>query len=271
MEHSLREEEAILEKYAAREMIGHGVHGRVYLCSWHGRASAIKILVGRTAQHELHNNKCIQDLRKLAPRSVSQFMPEILETGVFGCIGYIIMEVLDELSERSREQLFSPLCKRPRAEQLEALTNPAFVDAIAANLLHSGYTEVVASTTASAAIAALKARRLSDSHDRIIIDRVYDAAARALRSSRSNADLLAAANNAIARISEARSVPCASGAIHLHDAAGKSIRECLEWLASRGLAWRDLHEYNVLSRGGQPVLIDFAEYGPLLVDKPALD
>lgn len=271
MEHPLREEEAILNKYAASEMIGRGVHGRVYLCSWHGRAAAIKILVGRTAQHELHNNKRIQDLRKLAPISVSRFMPEILETGVFGCTEYIIMEVLDELSDRSRDQLFSPLCRRPRDEQLEALANPAFVDAIAASLIHSGYTEDVASVTASAAMTELKSRRLSDNHDTVLVDRVYEAAARALRSSRSNADLLAAANNAIARISEARSVPCASGAIHLHDAAGKGIRECLEWLAGRGLAWRDLHEHNVLSRDGQPVLIDFAEYGPLLADKPALD
>ena len=173
---------------------------------------------------------------------------------------FIIMEKLEHLRDDTKLSLFSPLCERPRHEQIAHLRDGKLIASVCSAVvchekqfeISNCLVEIVRAVTDS-----LQRKGLPDVYDGMLVQRICEAILRARRDCKLHATELApTVNKIISRICEACSVPKDVASAHLDDKAGVGIRTALSWLRDSGLCWSDLHADNVLAReDGQLVQI----------------
>jgi len=252
--------EEIMRAARAGSALGEGAHGRVYAALWQGMPAALKIISTAVAHQELRINARIKSIKQHMPPEAAGILPDIYEAEFLqDCGGYLLMEQLEPLGDAASERLFAPLCGRSRAEQRACLGNDRFLDSIVKSLYEVSSNVSLVKSVVSRASSQLRSRGIPETYDGACVQRIAEEAARDIPGAQLE-QARHLSNLAVTRIAGAKSIPANPLAIHLCDEAGASVRLGLSALLKHGIAWGDLHECNLMSRHGQPVLIDFAEY-----------
>jgi hypothetical protein len=253
-------DQEIISRTGAGAVLGEGAHGKVYAASWHDSPAALKIIGRSVADQELRATRKIQSIKSTISPFAAAILPDIYEADwLVGHGGYVLMEALEPLSPAASERLFAPLCNRSKKEQRACLNNEPFLHMIASSLYQMASSNLLADSVVRCVAQRLAARGIPETYDGECVQRIAEEVVRTTAGTHVDT-ARHLANLAVTRIAGAKSIPASSRHVHLCDEVGEDIRQALCDLLENGVSWNDLHEENLMSRGGQPVLIDFAEY-----------